>query len=300
MKAQVLMILTQMGYTLLYFLTQASFNHGMSPHVYVTYRNIVAAIVMFPFAFFLERKIRPKLTLPLFLEIFMLSLFGFGLTLNMYFASLKYTNPTFVTSVTNTIASITFVLAVILRIEVINVKQPRSIAKIVGTLVSLGGAMLMTLYKGAATALKRYPAQLSLTIWMCFVGAVQSAIFTVVLEHNRSAWTIGLNIDLWSTIYGGVVASGLLVFVQLWCNEKKGPVFVTMFNPLLTILVAILSYFVFGDKLYLGCILGAIIVIIGLYLLLWGQEGDKEVHANTKQQLQNTSSDDPECALTYA
>ncbi|KAF7802443.1 WAT1-related protein [Senna tora] len=115
MKAQVLMILTQMGYTLLYFLTQASFNHGMSPHVYVTYRNIVAAIVMFPFAFFLERKIRPKLTLPLFLEIFMLSLFGFGLTLNMYFASLKYTNPTFVTSVTNTIASITFVLAVILR-----------------------------------------------------------------------------------------------------------------------------------------------------------------------------------------
>lgn len=53
-----------------------------------------------------------------------------------------------------------------------------------------------------ASTLKRYPAQLSLTTWMSFVGAAQSAVFTVIVEHNRSAWTIGLNIDLWSTIYG--------------------------------------------------------------------------------------------------
>lgn len=38
-----------------------------------------------------------------------------SLTLNMYFASLKYTSPTFVTSVVNTIASMTFVIAIILR-----------------------------------------------------------------------------------------------------------------------------------------------------------------------------------------
>jgi hypothetical protein len=40
--------------------------------------------------------------------------------------------------------------------------------------------------------------------------------------------------------------------VQLWCTEKKGPVFVTMFNPLSTIMVAILAYFIFGENLYVG------------------------------------------------
>jgi len=51
------MFIVQVGYTFLYFITEASFNHGMSPHVYVTYRHIVATIVMFPFAYFLERYI---------------------------------------------------------------------------------------------------------------------------------------------------------------------------------------------------------------------------------------------------
>ena len=54
-KPQLLMVLAQIGYTFLYFITEASFNHGMNPHVYITYRHIVAGVVMFPFAYFLER-----------------------------------------------------------------------------------------------------------------------------------------------------------------------------------------------------------------------------------------------------
>ena len=38
-----------------------------------------------------------------------------SLTLNMYFASLKYTSPTFGTSMINVVASLTFVIAVALR-----------------------------------------------------------------------------------------------------------------------------------------------------------------------------------------
>jgi hypothetical protein len=54
-KPHLLMILAQVGYTFVYFITEASFNHGMSPYVYVTYRHVVAGVVMFPFAHFLER-----------------------------------------------------------------------------------------------------------------------------------------------------------------------------------------------------------------------------------------------------
>lgn len=75
-KPHMLMVLTQMGYTFLYFITEASFNHGMNPHVYVTYRHVVSGFVMLPCAYILERKARPKLTLALVAEIFVLSLLG--------------------------------------------------------------------------------------------------------------------------------------------------------------------------------------------------------------------------------
>ncbi|KAL1294749.1 hypothetical protein HN51_055584 [Arachis hypogaea] len=338
-KPHFLMVLAQVGYAFLYFITEASFNHGMSPFLYVTYRHIVAAVVMFPFAFFLERNERPKLTFALFMEIFVLSLVGICVPINMYFASLRYTSPTFVASIVNVIASLTFIIAVVLRYEALDVRDPRGIAKVIGTMLSLSGVMTMTLYKGPtmrnlwrpvihipgkssaaahenwlkgsllaviscvswsvwyimqAATLKRYPAQLSLTTWMCFVGAAQSAVFTVlIIGHKPSAWTIGFNIDLWSTLYGGIVIAGLIIYIQLWCTEKKGPVFVTMTTPLCTILAAILAYFVFGEKLYLGSIIGATFVIIGLYLLLWGKEGDQEIHINTKP----CSGEDPECRL---
>ncbi|WJX17460.1 hypothetical protein P8452_07375 [Trifolium repens] len=341
-KPHLIMVLGQLGYTLLYFVTEASFNHGMSPYVYVTYRHVVAGFVMFPFAYFLERNVRPKLTFALFMEFFVLSVLGVSLTLNMYFASLKYTSPAFISSMVNSIAALTFIIAVALRFEVLDLGNPRGIAKVLGTIISLAGVMTMTLYKGPimsnlwhpliniqpisssvnekselkgslltvlccitwsisfimqASTLKRYPAQLSLTTWMCFIGAVQSAVFTAIAERkNPSAWIIGLNIELLSTIYGGIVVSGLLTYIQLWCTEKKGPVFVTLFNPLSTIFVAILAYSVLGEKLYLGSIIGAFIVIMGLYLLLWGKECDIEVDYKTKGKLQ-CYSEDTECRI---
>ena len=48
------------------------------------------------------------------------------------------------------------------------------------------------------------------------------------------------------------MCSGIIIFVLLWCNREKGPVFVTIFNPLSTIMVAFTAYFVLGEKLYMG------------------------------------------------
>ncbi|XP_020084623.1 WAT1-related protein At3g18200-like isoform X2 [Ananas comosus] len=249
----------------------------------------------------------------------------------MYFTSLRYTSPTFVSSMVNTIASMTFVTAICLRLEHLDAKSPRGIAKIVGTVVSLAGVTTMTLYKGHAIrnlwgalihlqgssavhkswlkgsiltvascitwsiwyimqafTLKRYPAQLSLTTWMSFVGGAQSAVFTAFVEQKTSAWIIGFDIKFWSIIYSGVVCSGLIIFIQLWCTEEKGPVFVTMFNPLSTIMVALLAYFVFGERLYMGSIMGGVIVIVGLYLVLWGKERDKECREQAEKQPDST------------
>uniref|UniRef100_A0A2P2KF24 WAT1-related protein n=1 Tax=Rhizophora mucronata TaxID=61149 RepID=A0A2P2KF24_RHIMU len=238
-----LMISIQLGYAFMHFITEAAFNHGLNSQVYVTYRFILGGTVMFPFAYFLERKLRPKLTPALLLEISVLSLLGASLTINMYFASLRYTSPTFVTSVINTIPALTFVVAVILRLEVIDLKNCHGIAKILGTLLSLAGVMTITLYKGPRVqsllgapfhirsnpvqknwmmgsllvvasciswsiyfilqtyTLKSYPAPLSLTAWISCLGGAQSAIVTLFLHHELVAWSVTLNIELWSIIY---------------------------------------------------------------------------------------------------
>ncbi|RXH78313.1 hypothetical protein DVH24_001831 [Malus domestica] len=113
----------------------------------------------FDFCFSSYRKERPKLTFALFLEPFVLSLLGIGLTLNMYFASLRYTSPTFLASIINTIASLTF--------YVVYLRSSRGLAKVLGTVVSLASVLTMTLFKGP----NRYPAELSLTTSMSLIGA---------------------------------------------------------------------------------------------------------------------------------
>uniref|UniRef100_A0A0E0K8U2 WAT1-related protein n=1 Tax=Oryza punctata TaxID=4537 RepID=A0A0E0K8U2_ORYPU len=326
-----LMILTQLCYTFMYFITEAAFNKGLNPFIYVTYRHLVVAVFLAPFAYYHEKKLRPRMTLMLFLEIFVLSLLGVSLTLNMYFASLMYTSPIFVTSVVNTVASITFVIAIVVRMEIVDVRSIRGLAKIAGTVVSFAGVTTMTLYKGTAisspwkapisihggggggggvheswlkgsflavascicwsiwyilqaSSLKRYPAQLSLTAWMCTVGGIQSAVFTAFMQHKPEDWRIGFGLKFWCIIYSGFSCNGFTVFAQLWCTEKKGPVFVTMFNPLSTIMVAILAYFMFGENLYVGSIIGGVVVILGLYMLLWGKDKDQEYNTNKEQE----------------
>ncbi|ONL98945.1 WAT1-related protein [Zea mays] len=291
-----LMVLAQLFFTLLYFIAEAAFNRGLNSFVYVTYRHLLAACILCPFAYFKEKTLRPKMTPMLFLEIFVLSLVGGSLTLNMYFSSLKYTSPTFVTSMLNTVASITFVVAVVLRLEIVDVRTLRGLAKIAGTAVSLAGVTTISLYRGAAvkrpwrapavhaSSIKRYPAKLSLTAWTSLVGGLQSAAFAAFVQRDARDWLVGFGLNFWAIVYAAIACNGLTVVIQLWCNREKGPVFVAMFNPLLTVMVALLAYFVFGENLYVGSVIGGLLVILGLYMLLWGKDKDQEQHVSSSSE----------------
>lgn len=50
-----LMILSQLCYTLMYFITEAAFNKGLNPFIYVTYRHLVVAVFLAPFAYYQEK-----------------------------------------------------------------------------------------------------------------------------------------------------------------------------------------------------------------------------------------------------
>ncbi|KAK9122623.1 hypothetical protein Sjap_012225 [Stephania japonica] len=329
-KPYIAMISLQFGYAGMNITTKVSLNRGMSHYVLVVYRHAFATIAIAPFAIILERNVRPKMTFAVFMQIFVLALLGPVFDQNFYYAGLKFTSPTFSCAMSNMLPAMTFVMAVLCRMEKIDMKKVRSQAKVVGTLVTVAGAMLMTLYKGPimefvwskhahahqsggeansgsfdkdwlkgsilliiatlawaalfilqAITLKRYPAHLSLTTLICFVGTLQSIAVTFVMEHSRNAWSIGFDMNLLAAAYAGIVSSSIAYYVQGLVMRKRGPVFVTAFSPLMMIIVAIMGSFILAEKIYLGGILGAVLIVAGLYSVLWGKY--KEYRIKMKQ-----------------
>ncbi|KAF8398187.1 hypothetical protein HHK36_017113 [Tetracentron sinense] len=329
-KPYVAMISLQFGYAGMNIITKVSLNRGMSHYVLVVYRHAFATGVIAPFALILERKVRPKITFPIFMQIFVLGLLGPVMDQNFYYAGLKFTSPTFSCAMSNMLPAMTFVMAVLCRMEKVDIKKVRCQAKVVGTVVTVAGAMLMTLYKGPimemiwskhihpqksyvtdttgttdkdwlkgsilliiatfawasffilqAITMKKYTAHISLTALVCFMGTLQSIAVTFVMEHKPSVWSIGWDMNLLAAAYSGIVSSSIAYYVQGLVMQKRGPVFVTSFSPLMMIIVAIMGSFILAEKIYLGGVLGAILIVAGLYSVLWGKYKEyKEKQAN--------------------
>lgn len=319
-KPYLAMVSLQFGYAGMYIITMVSLKHGMSHYILAMYRHVVATIVIAPFAFVLERKIRPKLTLPIFLRILALGFLEPVLDQNLYYLGMKYTSATFASATVNALPAITFIMALIFRLETVTFKKLHSAAKVVGTVITVTGAMVMTLYKGPiidfirshgaahhgttsnasgnqhwltgtlmllasccgwagffilqSFTLKKYPAELSLTALICMTGMVEGAAVSLVMERDMSAWKIGFDSRLLAAAYSGVVCSGIAYYVQGVVIRKKGPVFVTSFSPLCMIITAALGSIVLSEQIRLGSIIGAVLIVFGLYTVVWGKSKD--------------------------
>lgn len=316
-KPYIAMISLQFGYAGMNIITKVSLNRGMSHYVLVVYRHAFATAVIAPFALILERKVRPKITFTIFMQLFVLGLLGPVIDQNFYYAGLKFTSPTFSCAMSNMLPAMTFVMAVLCRMEKVDIKKVRCQAKVVGTVVTVAGAMLMTVYKGhvinmvwtnnrqsnvpvpsqdsdkdwvkgsilliiatlawasffilQAITLRKYTAQLSLTAIVCFLGTLQSIAVTFVMEHKPNSWSIGWDMNLLAAAYAGIVSSGIAYYVQGIVMQKRGPVFVTAFSPLMMVIVAIMGSFILAENIYVGGVLGAVLIVIGLYSVLWGK-----------------------------
>ncbi|KAJ3702897.1 hypothetical protein LUZ61_006602 [Rhynchospora tenuis] len=314
------MVFLQFGLAGLYIVSIASMKQGMSHYVLVVYRNVVAAAVMAPFALWFERKVRPKMTFSTFLKIMALGLLEPVLDQNFYYMGTNNTSASFASALYNILPAMTFVNAILLGIEKVDIKRRRSQAKVVGTVITVLGALLMILYKGPVVefiwnkgrtrhesdsggtnahhwlmgvfmllfscfcwsaffllqshTLKSYPAELSLTTLICTLGSAQSGAVALVMERGIKPWIIGFDMRLFTVVYSGVMCSGVTYYVQGIVMKERGPVFVTAFNPLCMIIVAVLGSIILGDEITLGRVIGAIIIVIGLYSLIWGKNKD--------------------------
>ncbi|KAJ4976783.1 hypothetical protein NE237_001889 [Protea cynaroides] len=291
--------LLQFGYAGQSIIVKIALNQGMSHYTLAVYRHAIATALILPFAIVLERPVIDQ---------------------NLYYSGMRYTSATFATSMCNMIPALTFLLAFLFRMEKVNIRRAHSLVKVVGTIVTLMGAMLMTLIKGPvihlpwtegrsqdgteasayhqhplkgslmitagcfcssgfvillAITLKTYPAELSLTAWICMMGTIEGTLVTLAMERGNTAiWSLNWNMKFVAALYSGILCSGIAYYVQGMIMKERGPVFITAFSPLDMIIVAILSSFILAEQLWVGSVIGAIVIVTGLYLVLWGKSKD--------------------------
>lgn len=288
------------------------------------------------------------MTLSVFLKIMLLAQLEPVLDQILYYTGMKYTTATFAIAMCNILPALTFFMAWVFSLEKVNIKKLHSKAKIIGTLVTVGGAMVMTLVNGPpiplpwtnassvhhplptttvskdhhlkgaimitagcfcwasfyilqAVTLKKYPAQLSLTTLICMMGALQGTVMTLIIEKDKPGiWSIKWDTKLFATLYSGIVRSGASYYISGLVMKEKGPFFVTAFNPLGMVIVVIVSSFTLGEQMDLGRVIGALVIVLGLYLIIWGKSKDtslsdarnNEVEMNDQETTPDKNPDD--------
>jgi drug/metabolite transporter (DMT)-like permease len=53
-------------------------------------------------------------------------------------------------------------------------------------------------------------------------------------------------------IHQGIVGWGIMFVVMTWCIQVRGPLFVSMFNPVVLVAVALLGWAILDEKLHVG------------------------------------------------
>ncbi|KAJ4971100.1 hypothetical protein NE237_004199 [Protea cynaroides] len=337
----VAMVVVQFAYGGSNILIKIALNKGLSQLVFIVYRHLIALLLFGPLAYFLERKQRPSLSLPTMIKIFFLSSLGTTIHLNVYYLGLDYTSPTVASSLSNVILGFTFVMALLLRLEKVKIESAKGRAKVCGTLICIGGALVFTFWKGeylfkgftrsplidihdesrgsihgsmhhkenwikgslliltgniawsASLILQKlvsdvFPAPLSLNTLICFFASLQSSVLALILDRESTSWRLEWDVQLLTIVYCGVVISALVYYLQTWCISVKGPVFAAMFSPLQLVIVGIFSAIVFAEQLHLGGLIGAILIVAGLYSVLWGKSSDSPLQMKVGKDDKNT------------
>ncbi|KAK8484683.1 hypothetical protein V6N13_080687 [Hibiscus sabdariffa] len=331
LKPPLLMVVVQFIFAGINLMYKLAANDGMSLQLIVVYRFMFASVIMIPLALIFERKSLKKINRKVVFQAFLCGLLGGSLGQNFYLQSLVHTSATFVAALINLAPACTFILAICFKMEKLAIRTSAGKAKVCGTLIGIGGAMVFTFYKGIkiniwsthfnlvkhprhpgtspashdtgrfilgaffglmscisysmwlitqAKMSVKFPYLYSSTALMCIMGAIQGAVFALCTVRDWSQWRLGWNVRLLAVAYVGIMGSALLVFLISWAVRLMGPLYASIFNPLGLVFVAIVGSLLLDEKLHLGSIIGGIMIVCGVYVVLWGKA--KEMKQKTQ------------------
>jgi len=124
--------------------------------------------------------------------------------------------------------------------------------------------------------LLEYPSKLLNTTLQCVFASVQSFAVALVLERDFSRWKLAGAVSLAGVLFTGIVVAAISYYLQIWVIEKKGPVFLSMSMPLSLVFTMAIASFLLGEDVSLGSIIGSVLLVAGLYNVLWGKSREEK------------------------
>ncbi|ONK70509.1 uncharacterized protein A4U43_C05F34440 [Asparagus officinalis] len=148
-KPVVAMVGLQLIYAGTALAAKAAFQEGMSPMVFVIYRQGIAALALAPPTILSSRRASQRtLGLKGFSLLFLTALIGVTISQFLYYQGLELSSASMATAITNIVPAFTFLMAASVGLEKVNIRSPRSMAKVLGTVICVGGAISMAFFKG--------------------------------------------------------------------------------------------------------------------------------------------------------
>ncbi|KAL6143322.1 hypothetical protein ACLB2K_054017 [Fragaria x ananassa] len=239
-------------------INKAAMSKGMSSYVLVVYSTALATVFLLP-CFIFQKKI--SLTLSLLGGQFLLGLIGSSNMLLAY-NGINFSSPTVASAMGNCIPIFTFILAIVFRMEKLDLRRSSCQAKVLGTIVSVSGAFVVILYKGSVIfSPSNSPHQNLMMILQQSNKWVIGGLMLAMASILKSSWNI------LQAIFGSLFHIG----IETWCLHQKGPVFVAMFRPLAVAISAVMVVIFLGEALHLGSVIGSVMIAIGFYAMMWAQ-----------------------------
>ncbi|CDP00196.1 unnamed protein product [Coffea canephora] len=144
---------------------------------------------------------------------------------------------------------------------------------------------------------EKYPQVMKIVSLYSLVGTLLSAILSVIIERDVDAWKLKLDMELLVIILTGIFGSVIRSSVHLWCMQKKGPLFASIFKPVGIPIASMFGCFLFADTFHYGSIIGALACGLGHYTLIWGQIMGYDEAGIKNHKSRSSPSDDQKTPL---
>ncbi|CAN6374846.1 unnamed protein product [Urochloa humidicola] len=147
-KAPAAMVLVQVFNTGMVLLSKVSIGGGMFVLTLLAYRSLIGAAFIIPLALIRERGKWKEMGLRAAGWIFLNAFIGYAVPMSLYYYGLHDTTASYAIIFLNIVPLTTFILSFMLRIEALHIRSIAGSLKVMGVLLSVGGTMIMSLYKG--------------------------------------------------------------------------------------------------------------------------------------------------------
>ncbi|KAK8687957.1 hypothetical protein V6N13_086746 [Hibiscus sabdariffa] len=147
----------------------------------------------------------------------------------------------------------------------------------------IGGILLATAhllyscwYIIMAQKMKIYPEEIIVTCIYNLSVSLLAIPVSFIAQPQLSSWRLTDSISVAAVLYTGLFGFSFSSCAHTWGVRLKGPVFVAIFRPTSIVIAAVMSATFLGEALYLGSVIGAVIITGGLYAVLWGKAKEEK------------------------